>query len=239
MNIEINNALVEFRELLHQDPGARVWETLWERLQHITTSSVVLLYLQDHLRSWPDALRNTHATSEREFAELCRHQGWPLVRSLHLHYPNTSYEMAQRIANSSHLRDLTALNLADSGLGTDGVLALAESTQLTNLKTLDLTGNRVGDEGLQALARSPYLTQLTTLILKNNQIGADGIAALAQSSSLTQLESLQLGWNQLSEEGAQVLAGATNLRHLTFLDLQDNALGDAGAAASDAPCWYR
>jgi uncharacterized protein (TIGR02996 family) len=123
------------------------------------------------------------------------------------------------LADSPHLRRLTALHLTDNQVGTAGVWLLAGSRHVAGLTTLRLGNNGIDDEGAEALAGSPHLARLTTLNLSHNSIGTTGARALADSPYLGALTCLDLTGNPVGEAGVQALAESRYLRRLTTLAL--------------------
>jgi uncharacterized protein (TIGR02996 family) len=75
------------------------------------------------------------------------------------------------LAASTSLEHLTALNLAETGLGDAGAERLAASEQSARLRALDLSGNAIGEQGARALLASPHLEDLEEIILLPNNFG--------------------------------------------------------------------
>jgi Leucine-rich repeat (LRR) protein len=59
--------------------------------------------------------------------------------------------------------NLTALSLAQNGLGDKSAQVLAETKSLPKLITLDLYGNNISDEAVKVIRCSPYLKCLRAL----------------------------------------------------------------------------
>ncbi len=147
-------------------------------------------------------------------------------------------DAAQALADSPHLARLTELNLAGNQLRDRGTKALAASPHLTRLRSLDLSGNAIGGPGLRALTSSPNLTRLTTLRLQQNFIGKEAVGVLAGSDHLAQhLTCLDLSQHGLDADAAGILAFSPQLSRLERLDLSSNQLGDAGLRTLAASPW--
>jgi uncharacterized protein (TIGR02996 family) len=151
------------------------------------------------------------------------------VRSLRFY----QLRAAKSLADLPALARVTELVLDDSGIGDDGVEALARSKYAGNLRRLMLGENDLGPASAAAIARSPFLTQLTELHLGENAVGDAGAAALAESPNLRGLVVLDLFENGVTDAGARALAASPHLSRLTLLDLggHRNPIGDAGALA--------
>jgi hypothetical protein len=125
---------------------------------------------------------------------------------------------------------LVRLNVADTGLGPDGVAELA-SWSNTRFETLVLTDNEISDEGAAHLGGADLRRFLRRLYLTRSGIEAEGLDALL-AGGLPRLETLCLGENELGDEGAEAIARhATALPSLRHLELPCTDLGDAGVAA--------
>ena len=86
------------------------------------------------------------------------------VNSDELSYP-LGDESCERLANCSHLRNLTCLKLPMNIIGNDGCMSIINSPYLTKLTELDLSFNEFDDEALKELADSSNMTNLTSLSL--------------------------------------------------------------------------
>jgi uncharacterized protein (TIGR02996 family) len=106
---------------------------------------------------------------------------------------------ARAMADSSHLRSLTSLELSSNPIQPEGTAALAQRP----LQTLYLADCRVEDEGAVALAGSAALQDLTQLDLSANHLSRRGLQALTQSATLRNLRWLNLAENGLSAEDLQ------------------------------------
>jgi uncharacterized protein (TIGR02996 family) len=139
----------------------------------------------------------------------------------------TDCQDTQALANSSHLANLTHLDLQYSGIGNTVARALADSPHLSRLTHLNLACNYIGDAGVLALAESPHLSRLTHLNLAHNDIEEAGALALAESPHLSRLTHLNLADNDIKEAGAQALSESSHLANLIFLNLDCNRIGPA------------
>ena len=102
--------------------------------------------------------------------------------------------------------------------------ALVISTHLTNLTALDLSNNRIGDGGIRALAGARLLRRLERLNLSGNDVGAGGLRVLtnaleqlARSPDGLRLQRLELSYDNLSAAGQRVIADSPLLRRLVAL----------------------
>jgi uncharacterized protein (TIGR02996 family) len=143
----------------------------------------------------------------------------------------SSRKEVAELAASPRLARLTALDLTDNKIDTEGATALAMSPHLAQLTSFDLTYNLIGDEGARALTASPHLTNMTNLQLRRIGIGATGATALAASPLLAHLSKLQLSENDIGDEGARTLAACPDLARLATLDLFSCGIADAGGRA--------
>jgi hypothetical protein len=82
-----------------------------------------------------------------------------------------------------HLRQLTRLDLSDTGMGVTGALALAPAlSHIPLLKELLVYNNILGDEGVCAIAAAlPHVPQLIKLDLYGTGMGVTGAHALASA----------------------------------------------------------
>lgn len=135
------------------------------------------------------------------------------------------------LADSPHLTSLTRLNVNFNNIRDTGAKAIAESLHLKRLRLLNLDGNGIGGPGLKALAESANLDHLGALHLASNFISADSVRALVESEPLRKLTCLDLSDASLEEDSARILATSANLARLTTLLLKKNLLGDGGARA--------
>ncbi len=90
----------------------------------------------------------------------------------------------QEFINTPNLPELTHLNLSNTHLNDDQILALAQAPNRRNLKYLKLKGNYITDHGFIALALSP-LKNLKYLDVRNNLDGNFTITPLFLSTQKT------------------------------------------------------
>lgn len=119
----------------------------------------------------------------------------------------------------SELPALKKLRLSQSGVGTDGLTALA-NLSLEDLDISECSG--ISDEGLVVVGRMQSLKRLN---LWRDTVGDAGVAHLAD---LTNLEWLNLDNTHLTDAGLPHLAALTKL---TFLHLGSTGVTDAGMEA--------
>lgn len=199
--------LEALRDLFAAPPSTEGWARLLDLLGKASPKGeerrVALEYAQEHLQSWPDALR----AARWPWVQAGDHPLLPLCRCL----------------------DTGQLN--SRKLGPDGAAALAASPCLSSFTQLRLFNSKLGDAGITALAASPHLTALTHLELGVNKITAAGAAALVAAPWIGGVIHLDLSGNNLRAAAAEALAAAPQLASLRSLDLRDNPLGDRGARA--------
>ncbi|MET8849230.1 hypothetical protein [Amycolatopsis sp. NPDC004625] len=157
---------------------------------------------------------------------------------------------ARAWAGSPNAGHLTRLNLAATGLGAEGLLALLRSEHLPRLAELDLSGNLLagwpadvpmwpslhtlevadcglGDEAVQALTASGPMPALTRISLAYNNFGAAGAKALASWSALPRLWELNLHDHVIGDDGLAELAASRAAQLLVELDLEQDCWNDA------------
>jgi hypothetical protein len=147
------------------------------------------------------------------------------------------------IAERVQSGQLTKLSLLECALTPAAAAALgaAAASSLARLHTLDLRESGVGDDGVVALAAGLRANRsLTTLNLEMNDVGDVGALALAELLRAgSSLESLDLFDNSVAEEGALALAGALEAnRTLASLNLITNSIGRAAREQLEA-AWVR
>ena len=143
------------------------------------------------------------------------------------------------LADSPHLTELVALDLAHNAIGDAGLRALAGWPKLRQFRRLNLSDNGIGDigdAGIQRLVTSPYLEQLNSLDLSFNPLGVAGASALAEWQWMERLAVLNLSSCGLRNLGLMRLLASPHGRNLRVLGLADNYIGDRGGhALAEAP----
>lgn len=136
------------------------------------------------------------------------------------------------LADCAALAQLQGLEIAEQGLGPQGVAALAASPYLSSLRALSVTGSKTGLAGARAIAANPALAHLEILILSQGRIGSSGVEALAASPHLRRLRVLVLDENQLTARAFEAIAQSANFAGLRWLSLCSNKqVGAAGVVA--------
>lgn len=125
----------------------------------------------------------------------------------------------QAIANSSALRSLEVLDLANYVGLPEGMRALSQSAYITRLRWLDLTGAWIGDEGAKSVVASSNFASLEYFSLVTNDLHDAGLSALSGASALPRLTHLHLDENDFTENGVRALLGSALLRQLAELSL--------------------
>ena len=136
-----------------------------------------------------------------------------------------------RLADSSALARVRALDLSEQGLDGAGLSYLTRSPHLGALRELELRSNPLGGSGIKVLTSSPRLAGLTRLGLHRVGAGNDAARALAQESYLVRLIELDLSSNPLHFAAAEALAQSAHLENLRALNLSSTSIGFAGVAA--------
>jgi Ran GTPase-activating protein (RanGAP) involved in mRNA processing and transport len=126
---------------------------------------------------------------------------------------------------------LQSLDLSGcTGLGYEGVEAVARAAKEWNLKTLNLNLVNVGSEGMNALGSTARLCdQIEELDLGDNALESHHMQLLCSGCWKT-LHSLHLDENQLGVEGMIELCsnGVDSLPSLTFLNIGGCEIGSKG-----------
>src|SRR5262249_32570541 len=135
------------------------------------------------------------------------------------------------LAQSPHVVNLTALNIASNRVTTAGIGELARSPYLEQLTTLDLAQTYPGSDLGEVLSTAPLLRRLTNLDLSGcHAFNGPAVRALVSAGSPVQLENLSLSGCQVGDEGARHWAGVIG-PPLRELSLNHARIGDAGARA--------
>ncbi len=137
------------------------------------------------------------------------------LTELDLSYNDLGDAGATVLARSGRLSNLEVLEMTACGLTARGVAALVRAA-MPRLTRLQIAQNGLGDQGLAALASAPFLPRLTELRL-GFPAGPDGIRALAAAdlSSLRVLE-WSLQFNRPVAEAFAVLPTCPGLRSLVM-----------------------
>ncbi len=116
---------------------------------------------------------------------------------------------------------LWRLHIRSRDVGDQGAAALAGWPRLRRLVDLDLAECGLGDEGLIALARSSTLGPVRKLGLMCNQFTPRGIGELASSRLMRTVTDLSLYYCGLDTACMELLASA-EMPHLRYLSLSDS-----------------
>ncbi len=144
--------------------------------------------------------------------------------------------VARMLAEASHLRRLTDLNVSDSNVGQEGASALASAPQLASLKKLVLQSFALGDEGVRTLARSPYLAGLQELWLCHNGVTTVGIGVLGEAVFWPGLRHLTLNDESITDQGIEALHHAPALTSLGLWNASVGPEGMRSLAHKSFPC---
>lgn len=104
---------------------------------------------------------------------------------------------------------LAELDARGTGLGEQGVTALARLASKGTLRRLHLQRNNISGTDVALLA--PRLVDLELLDLRDNDIGARGLAALAAAPALGRLRTLRLQLDTFQDANLQTLATSRTL----------------------------
>jgi uncharacterized protein (TIGR02996 family) len=130
---------------------------------------------------------------------------------------------------SPHLANLLALRMDNTHAGGSLVGLIAGSTSLPGLERLDLYNDNLGAVGVERLGQAPL--RLSHLGLALNNLGAGGVEALLATPHVPHLRSLDLWGNGVGDRGAERLAASPGVVGLERLSLACNGIGDRGARA--------
>lgn len=165
-----------------------------------------------HLHLWLGAPLG-HAL--RALADLPR---MPRLTSLTLNdAEQISTSTIRRFATSRSFPELARLELIDTHLSADQVLALARGRW--PLRHLRLQNCEVRKSGAEAIAAAPFASSLQVLELPWCQITSSGVRALAESESLSGLRRLDLEGNPIGPSGLDAIADSVAWRGLRCLNL--------------------
>ncbi|WAS97392.1 TIGR02996 domain-containing protein [Nannocystis punicea] len=142
------------------------------------------------------------------------------LRALRMTHTGFGPEGAAALASATHLAGLRELFVHRNPIFGDGVVALL-SGSWPRLRMLVLAWTGIGDEGVRALAGAPVLSRLTGLDLSHSKVGDEGLRALA-AGRLDALTELWFDGNPISAAGVAALAAAPHLRRLLRLHLRNN-----------------
>ena len=143
---------------------------------------------------------------------------------------------AMHLAHSILLKPvLTSLNLADNGLDSNSIIALAKGLRhCCNLQALWLSRNNVGTDGAPDLVLClKCCSKLSMLDLERCNLEGDGIVRLAeQFHSWPNMRTLGLSDNGVISDGHMFLISRQlNVHSLQLLFLSKNGIDDAAAEA--------
>lgn len=137
---------------------------------------------------------------------------------------------AAALARSPVLTRLSFFSLSENPLGPKGGKALSGSA-LAGLTHLHLNETGLGDEGVAALADAAAMPGMRCLRLRSNGITSRGVARLAASPLAADLSELDLEQNAVDDAGAQALAESPHLASLVTVSLLGSNIGRVGQAA--------
>eukprot|EP00270_Netrium_digitus_P005184 TRINITY_DN16767_c0_g2_i1.p1 TRINITY_DN16767_c0_g2~~TRINITY_DN16767_c0_g2_i1.p1 ORF type:complete len:532 (+),score=176.94 TRINITY_DN16767_c0_g2_i1:71-1666(+) len=134
---------------------------------------------------------------------------------------------------------LRIVDLGDTSLGSEGIVAVAESLKesVPLLEVLDLGGNEVGEgEAAEAVAECvKEKAHLRRLVLNDNELADEGAISIAHgitSDGCSALEELDLCTNEIGASGAIAVAEAVaRLQNFKLLKLNGNRIPTAAIAA--------
>lgn len=219
--------------------------SLAELLRSVTLSSLRRLSVA-HNRLWDGSV-----TDSQDARKLARGYGLssvpgfvdrdtldlafsPNVKNLtYLNLSNTGFDSvgAAAMANSAYLSKLETLRVSRSNLRGVGLELIAKSANLVSLKHLDVSNCELDDRDVAVLAGSTQLANLRKLDLTANRLGATGVQFIGSSPNFANLRTLILDRNVLAVSGARALGGADALGELQHVSLRETQLRDDGVLA--------
>ena len=186
-------ALLSFREIRGLDLSESVTRPAIRRL----CSSPTALSLR-HLSLRGDRRQEREQDGAERIAEV----PFEALTRLDLSYRKLSSDAASSLFSSQALSKLVSLDLSDTDIGDEGVIALTRSP-IATLTRLSLQRAGLTDRGVAELCEWPGLKLVTSLDL-DPTIGPEGIAALNQSKWLDPIR-LDAGWPRAGDEGWESL----------------------------------
>jgi hypothetical protein len=222
----------ELRSLFQHAPSAQLWRELCELADAWSDEGfvhVALDYALNHLRGWPDALREPPPrwVDALAYQQLGDEPRALLCTTLAPRSGSLEHDELMRLCASPYLAHITTLDLGGWGLSAGHIAHIVASPHLSNLTTLELGLNPIGPDGARAIAASPHMGRLSALYMVQCHIGPEGAAMLAASPHMRQLRALNVRQNKLGDVGVAAL-GALALEELYA---GENEVGDVGLSA--------
>lgn len=166
------DALVGFREIVHDEPTGDTWRRICELLDKCTADDLPLVvdYLEGHLESWPITYDVRHSRYYREEA-----LGLPVV---------WRREMFQG-ANSPKLRLVRVANFHGAQMTGQVGLKVLGCDQLNNARLIDLGRNKLSGAFFKALRGAEHMARLTHVSLRDSTLSAGACKGLVGDSTWT------------------------------------------------------
>lgn len=123
-------------------------------------------------------------------------------------------------------KSLDTLNLFNTHLAQDSVLALSDSVHLDGLRTLHLGMNPIGHKGAVALSCARWFKSIESLNIEHGDVDESGIGAILERPHLSFVE-LWLGGNSMSSDVLEALSHSSRTS-LRYLSLSNSAISDSG-----------
>lgn len=127
-----------------------------------------------------------------------------------------SWRMLATMPQTKHLRDL---DVSYTGLGSEGLDALAASPWLGHLERLNIAGNAIGEKGVRSLLNASFFPGIRWLNLGNNDIGPGPLRVIAEymadrtaRGESIQLETINLNGNSITRTGAYTVRSCPALQ---------------------------
>eukprot|EP01016_Furgasonia_blochmanni_P029059 TRINITY_DN3063_c0_g1_i3.p1 TRINITY_DN3063_c0_g1~~TRINITY_DN3063_c0_g1_i3.p1 ORF type:complete len:609 (+),score=172.85 TRINITY_DN3063_c0_g1_i3:66-1892(+) len=124
------------------------------------------------------------------------------------------------------------LEISETKISDNGLVALAESELLKTVAHLDLFRcSSIANETFGELLVSRHLSNVETLELSETLLEDEGMLPMEENDSLTMLQRFNVRWcSNLSDEGIQAVLDCSSARNLLALDLASTKIGDEGLA---------
>lgn len=220
--VDLNDALVAFRELLYDTPDANTWDRACQLLDACDPAALPMAadYVTRLTEGWGGDL-----LFENSYYGFPRHHKGADLRQT----PQRWLEAIMRGEDSPKLRVCRVLNAHNAKLTGTVALNLFKCSNLQNTLYLSLGRNNLSGAFFKALRQSPLFARTTHLSLDSLRLGAAHAQAWQGPCALTSLTRLSLAGTRFDEEAhLRLFLEADAWQHLTELHLQQVQTGHYG-----------